>query len=443
MKTVSLFQFLLALVLFAALLALPACGSNAETGSRSSSSPSSSVAGQSEPSKDLSSPDDESQEATSPEPETSSEHPGSTSGSKPSSPVTSSPASSATSKPTPAPSTPPSTAPSAITALTPLSAASYYGRSKLSGNELTAYDRIVSGIEKESASINLSSCKLTQAAFEKVLNYYRADYPQHFWVGNEYNMKLSNHLMVSFEPQYLFTGTALANAKKDVDAAVQAALSQVSGSWSEYDRERVIHDWLCGNVSYVDGKNAHNLYGVFVEKKAVCEGYAKAMQYLLYQSGIQCLCVTGMSAVPNSARNEAHAWNIVRISKEYYHVDVTWDDQESNLFHAYLNLTDEQIQEDHTMDSDNYPLPACTATANAYAVKSGCLLSRFDVSTVGKAIRSGQGTASFFLTGAPSDFLTWFEANMVAIAQVAGYTGGFSYSSHSLGHEVIMTMTAK
>ncbi len=456
MKTKSSLRSFLALALAAALLALPACGKNTDTAGKPSSAKSSSAAqpGKTETSSSAADPTDSTavgSEAPStsgsgttskPATQTNSKTPTASTSStaaKPTGSTAPKPTSSTATKPDPAPSTP--STPSAITPLTPLAASSYYGRSKLSGGELTAYNRIVDGVENSKTEIDLSDCKLTETTLTKVLTYYRADYPQHFWLGNQYSMTLSSTtgLIKIFKPQYTFTGAKLTEAKKAVNEAVQNMLKKVSGSWSDYDRELAIHDWLCRNIAYVDGDNAHNLYGVFVEKKAVCEGYAKAMQYLLYQSGVSCLYVTGMSAVPNSARSEAHAWNIVRINKEYYHVDVTWDDQ-NNLFHAYMNLTDSQIKEDHTIDSDNYPLPTCNATVNSYAVRSGCLLNSYDVNTVGNAIRSGNGTAHFILPGSTNDFLNWFKNNMNAIAKAAGYNGGFSYTTNSLGHEVIVTM---
>ncbi len=64
-----------------------------------------------------------------------------------------------------------------------------------------------------------------------------------------------------------------------------------------------------------------SLYGAFVENKVVCAGYAYAMQYLLQSVGIVCGYV--ISEVRGS---DCHAFNIVKLGKYCYYLDVTWGD---------------------------------------------------------------------------------------------------------------------
>ena len=323
-----------------------------------------------------------------------------------------------------------------ITALTPIQTSAYYGRGKLSGNEQKAYDAIASGIKEAKAEISLSSYSLTQSAVAKILEYVRADYPQYFWLGNDYNMAaLSGGKITKLLPTYTFSGSALTEAKNKFDAAVNNLLKTVSGSWSDYDRELVIHDWLCQNVTY-DGSsaNAHNAYGALVERKAVCEGYARAFQYLLYQSGVPSLIVMGTS------KGENHAWLMVKIGGSYYHVDVTWDDQKTTTYHAYFNLSDAVIKEDHTVGSENYALPTASSMDANYFRKSGLVLKApFDVNTVAGALRGGNGNARFYIDGSTADFSGWVAANHNSIASAMGIAGGYTYQLGSLGHEISLT----
>ena len=88
----------------------------------------------------------------------------------------------------------------------------------------------------------------------------------------------------------------------------------------------VLHDYLVLHTEYdFDGYTSGNLsedsfsaYGVFVKKKAVCSGYMLAYHYLLKKCGITDYYVTSTSM--------NHAWNVVKLGKNYYHVDTTWDD---------------------------------------------------------------------------------------------------------------------
>jgi len=60
---------------------------------------------------------------------------------------------------------------------------------------------------------------------------------------------------------------------------------------------------------------------VLKEGTAVCNGYSNLMQYFCYKLGIKCDWISNaedMIFVPG------HAWNIVEINGEHYHLDATW-----------------------------------------------------------------------------------------------------------------------
>ncbi|MBR1691947.1 MAG: leucine-rich repeat protein, partial [Lachnospiraceae bacterium] len=110
----------------------------------------------------------------------------------------------------------------------------------------------------------------------------------------------------------------------------------------------VIHDWLAVHCEY-DYANlqtktvpddSYNLYGALVKKIAVCEGYARAYQYILREKlGIGCYYM--------SSESMNHAWNAVLIGGKYYHVDVTWDDPVNDRIgrvkHTYFLLSNSGI----------------------------------------------------------------------------------------------------
>lgn len=93
------------------------------------------------------------------------------------------------------------------------------------------------------------------------------------------------------------------------------------------EKIRVIHDYLIDTVEYdaTAGRNVYNIYGALIEKKAVCEGYARAYKDILDEMGIPCIIACGI-AQNSSGVTETHAWNYVKINGVWYAVDVTWDD---------------------------------------------------------------------------------------------------------------------
>lgn len=125
---------------------------------------------------------------------------------------------------------------------------------------------------------------------------------------------------------------------------VDAAMAMVKPGMSDLQKTIVLHDYLVVNCEY-DHENyvagtipseSYSTYGVFVNRIAVCEGYAMAYQYLMELSGIECYMVE--SAAMN------HAWNLIKLDGQYYHVDVTWDDpvpdRSGGAKHEYMFRSD-------------------------------------------------------------------------------------------------------
>jgi hypothetical protein len=66
-----------------------------------------------------------------------------------------------------------------------------------------------------------------------------------------------------------------------------------------------------------------------------------------------------------------HAWNIVKLDGEYYHVDATWDDiseekESIEVVYHHFNLNDEEMQKTHIWDKSKYP--PCTGIKYNYYV---------------------------------------------------------------------------
>lgn len=157
--------------------------------------------------------------------------------------------------------------------------------------------------------------------------------------------------------------TAIITDTSALDEKVAEILANnIKPDMSDVQKEYAIFDYIVKNTAY-DYKNYKkgtvplvdgSAYGVLVNKLGVCEGYAEAVKLLMKKVGIECRIVSG-NADDGSAdwRNEwgNHAWNIVKIDGNYYHVDATWG-------YNYFNVTDEKLSIDHEWYRKDYP--ACT-----------------------------------------------------------------------------------
>ncbi len=327
----------------------------------------------------------------------------------------------------------------------------YYGRCLLSKydnseNLLYVYDALVDGVEASKAEIDISEYGgLYEDEFAMVLDLYRYDHAEHFWLGNGYSMMQSDRTdkIVTFIPSYTMSGSTLMFAKMEFSSRINELLSLVNSEASDFEKELFLHDAIAESVTYDKGwENAHNAYGALVEGHAVCDGYAEAFQCLLQRVGIQSFIVTGNSFNPSTSSYEGHAWNYVRLGGKYYHVDLTWDDQEEYTFHAYLNVTDEYISADHEINDTHYDLPVCNSIAQNYFTVMGGAFDGYNVASVADYLKGNSAYASLFLnsTAKASEFLSWFFDSSVLtdIATEMGISGAYSANAASIGGEVVI-----
>lgn len=325
-----------------------------------------------------------------------------------------------------------------------------YGRSALATMDnstalLYAYDQLAAGIEnaEESITVYNGTDLISMDEIQVVMDAYRRDYTYHFWLGTSYSVSsyVSIDTVVRVIPTYLLTGEALETAKEQFNNAAEEILSGITPGMSDYEKELYLHDKLAEKITYTMGTiHAHDAYGALVEGQSVCEGYAESLQYLLQRCGIQSFIIEGGGFNPATGTYEAHAWNAVKIDGQFAHVDLTWNDQGEDTYHAYFNVTDSMIQQDHVIDVPVYPLPACTSDSNFYFKQTGGYLDSYTVEQMGKLLKDTKGEAHVYIPGDMQTFLNWYTANIRDIAKAAGVTGSFSYGYSYLGREMILTI---
>ncbi len=225
---------------------------------------------------------------------------------------------------------------------------------------------------------------LHQDDVRKLVEYYKADHPEVFWLDAEYGyafntvtQKISSvqlnytYLQGEEKQKISFEREQVEGMSRQLKEQSEKILSGISSAMSDYDKIKYFHDYLAGSVAYDTSADfQHTAYGALVEKRAVCDGLSGAFQYLCQKAGIEARIVYG-----SSSDGVSHAWNVVRLGEDYYHLDITWDmPEKQGGFPFYLNflLNDEMAEENHVMFSpregkqeQSYayypPVPACTS----------------------------------------------------------------------------------
>lgn len=161
------------------------------------------------------------------------------------------------------------------------------------------------------------------------------------------------NMAVGYVFTYMGTKDSLETQKSRFNAEVDKALAYVNDTMSDYEKALAVHDYIILNCEYDNEENgegtenavSHTAYGAMVDKLAVCDGYAKAFQYIMYSKlNIPCIVVTSSSM--------GHAWNLIQIDGKWYHTDLTWDDPVydciGRVTHQYFLLSDMTIgDEEH------------------------------------------------------------------------------------------------
>ena len=318
---------------------------------------------------------------------------------------------------------------------------------------LFAYDNIVEGINacKSEIIISQGRYQISPAEFEMVLEATRRDHTEQFWMGGKYTPYSSydGTRIEKIVPTYLMTGEELQDARVAFEQAINKMLERLTPDMSMYEKEKALHDMLAVQVTYVSGDNAHNAYGALVEGKAVCEGYAEALQCLLHRVGIRSVEIFGYGINPSTGLGEPHAWNAISLDGvNYYLVDLTWNDQSTLLAYSYFNQTSAIMGQDHEqwMIGENangeiltcevFDLPVCTATAENYFIKEGRRISTYDAASIAKLLKDNKFSVSVFVDSDVQQFINWYNNNVVTIATAAGVSGRFTYGSMVIGREV-------
>ena len=288
--------------------------------------------------------------------------------------------------------------------------------------------------------------------FSYILEFYRNDNPQVFWIKDDVSYSyVNNGSFVTIELKFKNDGNELAAQKSELDAKIEEILAKAPKDGSDYAKEMFVNDYLVNNCRYDDEAaavhksnkilgNEQDVYGALVEGKAVCEGYARAFQLLCQRLNVDCSVIEGYANEKHGDKSErsAHIWNCVRLDGDWYHTDVTWndntDDDLANVAtskYYFFNITDKDILKDHEIsplygeeigDSDFYNefIPKCTAVKYNYFKLNCPALSSLDnagnvVSALTKSAAAGDNYFDFLI----ADNLNFNDAK----SKIAGSLG--------------------
>jgi len=229
-------------------------------------------------------------------------------------------------------------------------------------------------------------CSVSPEDIDYAFNCVMGDHPEIFYTNGYMYTKYTTTdriVKIEFTPAYTVSKEDVLKYEQDIDAYKKAFLLGVNQNSDDYTKIKYTYEYIIQNTEYdVESLQNQNILSVFVYKRSVCQGYAKAFQYLSSELGIQSTLVVGYVGA-----NEGHAWNMVKCNGQYYYIDCTWGDSSyvensmslntDGINYDYLNITTSELELTHVIDNFT-PLPACNSVTDNYYVKEGLFFEGID-----------------------------------------------------------------
>ena len=157
----------------------------------------------------------------------------------------------------------------------------------------------------------------------------------------------------------------------------------ISDDMTDTQKVIAIYEWLVLNVTYdsdlldllyggssnLSKYNGFYLEGVFLDKKAVCEGISKAFTSMCNIEGIKCVSVKGYQT--DNPTGAGHEWNKVYIDGNWYIVDATsggtiLSNNSEVLSYEFLLITEKEFSKYYT--AEYYTELVCNKEIDVYSL---------------------------------------------------------------------------
>lgn len=249
---------------------------------------------------------------------------------------------------------------------------SRYYRHKLNNQQKKIYDDLVVGLENRACEVHTDF--LSGEDIPIITHAVNFDNPQLYYVDFSKITIIQSMGMCKILVSYLISLDLQKEMDQKLNIISSEILNTVVGKTMKA-ASLILHDWLVCNCKYGecnDVPNAsHSIVGALIYSQCVCEGYAKAYKYLADLIKMRSIVVVGKGIHPNGTSG-GHAWNIVMLNKQCFHVDVTFDLLFAGKYcsRAYFLLSTKEILYDHSIDS-TFDMPECSVDSQVLPVVSG------------------------------------------------------------------------
>lgn len=267
----------------------------------------------------------------------------------------------------------------------------YYPQLDSEGRKI--YDKIYFAIKEHKETVRIHGSADSKTVFD-IFGYVLSENPEFFWTNGSCSYSNDGTLTLS----YIYSEQECAEVQAQIDAVTAPIVEKACAASDEYETALLLYDYIVLNTKYNsaaadnpgDYPEASTIAGVFIDKKAICGGYARAYQYLLSKCSLNAETVIGV-AEASQGDTADHAWTLQYLDGSYYYTDVTWGDAlETNggdyVSHMYFCMSYDEVSSTHTLN-DSVIYPECTSKRDNYFVRENLLFESYNVSKIRKAVK--------------------------------------------------------
>ena len=218
----------------------------------------------------------------------------------------------------------------------------------LNTTEKKIYRELVKGTKIYNGKINIQITD-EETSVEKVLDAIKVDHPELLNFGSatyswdndgNYKIKVNNATIILLEQINI----------SRIERIVYR-IKEETKNMSDYEKIKYVYEWMGENSDYdrsftYMAKN-QSAYNVFINKNAVCAGFAKASQIIFQNIGIESYGVSGNTTGP-------HMWNIIKYKGKYYFFDSTVATSVPRTSKRYYNGLKQTTMDDYKMDNPEW-----------------------------------------------------------------------------------------